>query len=305
MIMESATLDQFAVFAAVAETGSFTAAARRLNRAQSAITYAIQKLEDHSGLVLFDRSTYRPTLTEAGHALLPRARRILDDVADYGLIAKGIAKGLEAEISIAVVPNVPMTPVIAALKAFRETFPAVQIRMSVETSGSEFEALSQGTADLFVGPEFVPLGSQFESKLCWVVDLVAVAAPGHPLARIKGTIAPEALRDHLQLVLSLRASPRDREYGVSSVNRWYLTELETKHMMLLAGLGWGSMPRDRVAADIAAGRLVELKPRLWDGKDQMPRFSIVVAFRRDRALGPAARWIVDAFANQGSSNHRQ
>jgi DNA-binding transcriptional LysR family regulator len=75
--MDALTIDQFAVFAAIAKEGSFAAAARRMNRAQSAITYAIQKLEDQSGVELFDRSSYRPVLTEAGKALLPRALRIL------------------------------------------------------------------------------------------------------------------------------------------------------------------------------------------------------------------------------------
>ena len=71
--MDSLTLDQFAVFAAVVDAGSFAAAARRMNRAQSAITYAIQKLEEQSGVVLFDRAAYRAELTEAGRALLPAA----------------------------------------------------------------------------------------------------------------------------------------------------------------------------------------------------------------------------------------
>ncbi|MQB27834.1 LysR family transcriptional regulator (plasmid) [Agrobacterium radiobacter] len=79
--MDAFTLDQFRIFIAVVEAGSFSAAARRLNRAKSAVTYAVQKLEDQVGTNLFDRSAYRPTLSEAGHILLPKAQRVLDDVA--------------------------------------------------------------------------------------------------------------------------------------------------------------------------------------------------------------------------------
>src|SRR6185312_14844771 len=118
------TLDQFAVFATIVAEGSFAAAARRLNRAQSAITYAIRKLEEQSGVALFDRSAYRPTLTEAGRVLLPRAQRILDDVGAFRLQAETVAQGLEAELSLvteAFIPDV-LSP---ALKDFKATFPQV------------------------------------------------------------------------------------------------------------------------------------------------------------------------------------
>lgn len=66
------TLDQLKVFLAVVETGSFTAAAKRLRRAVSAISYAIATLEQQLGLELFDRQGSRtPALTEAGVAMLP------------------------------------------------------------------------------------------------------------------------------------------------------------------------------------------------------------------------------------------
>jgi DNA-binding transcriptional LysR family regulator len=66
--------------------------------------------------------------------------------------------------------------------------------------------------------------------------------------------------------------------------------------LLLAGVGWCSMPRALVAADLAAGRLVALKPLRWEGSDRMPRFPLVIAHRRDKALGPAARWLVQRLA---------
>src|SRR5690349_3791458 len=140
--MDSLTLDQFAVFAAVVAEGSFAAAARRMNRAQSAITYAIQKLEEQSGVALFDRSAYRPELTEAGRALLPRARRILDDVDDFRLQARGVTEGIEAELSLVVDAFAPdfLAP---ALKDFNEVFPLVQLRLAIEF----FQATAQALED--------------------------------------------------------------------------------------------------------------------------------------------------------------
>jgi DNA-binding transcriptional LysR family regulator len=294
--MDSLTLDQFAVFATVVGEGSFAAAARRLNRAQSAITYAIQKLEEQSGVQLFDRSAYRAELTEAGRALLPRARRILDDVNDFRLQAAGVTQGVEAELSLVVDAFVPDL-LAGVLKEFREAFPLVTLRITVEFFQATRTALLEGTADLVLMAASTPLPAEIERLQCGEVELVAVAAANHPLAKIKGSFAAELLRDHLQLVLSSRTEVLDRrDYGVHAVRHWRIADMNLRHKLLLAGVGWCSMPRQLVEADLAAGRLVELKPSRWEGSDRMPRFPLVIAHRRDNALGPAARWLVQHLA---------
>jgi DNA-binding transcriptional LysR family regulator len=294
--VDSLTLDQFAVFATVVAEGSFAAAARRLNRAQSAITYAIQKLEEQSGVQLFDRTAYRAELTEAGRALLPRARRILDDVGDFRLQAAAVTQGIEAEVSLVVDAFVPdfLAP---ALNDFKAAFPLVQLRLAVEFFQATAQALEEGWADLALMSASMRPPPELEWITCDEIELVAVAAPGHPLAQVKGPLVPELMRDHLQLVLSSRAEVRDRrDYGVHSVSRWRIADMNLRYMLLLAGLGWCSMPRKLVAEDLAAGRLIELKPLRWEGADRMPRFPLVIAHRRDKALGPAARWLVQRLA---------
>jgi DNA-binding transcriptional LysR family regulator len=294
--MDSLTLDQFAVFAAVVAEGSFAAAARRMNRAQSAITYAIQKLEEQSGVLLFDRSAYRPELTEAGRALLPRARRILDDVDDFRLQAAGVTQGVEAELSLVVDAFAPDL-LGCILKEFREVFPLVTLRITVELFQAVRNALLEGAVDLALMAASTPMPPEIERRECAWIELIAVAAASHPLAQIKGRFAPELLRDHLQLVLSSRSEVLDRQdYGVHAVRHWRIADMNLRHKLLLAGVGWCSMPRALVADDLAAGRLVELKPSRWEGGDRMPRFPLVIAHRRDRALGPAARWLVDRLA---------
>src|SRR5271168_2992520 len=94
------TLDQLRVFAMVVETGSFSAAARRLHRAQSAVSYAIGNLEGMLGLDLFDRGYRKPSLTEAGRAVLADARRVGRLVDDLRARASGLNAGLEAEIGL-------------------------------------------------------------------------------------------------------------------------------------------------------------------------------------------------------------
>jgi DNA-binding transcriptional LysR family regulator len=280
----------------VVAEGSFAAAARRMNRAQSAITYAIQKLEEQSGVQLFDRSAYRAELTDAGRALLPRARRILDDVDDFRLQAAGVTQGVEAELSLVVDAFAPdfLAP---ALKEFQDAFPMVQLRLSVEFFQATAQALEEGWADLALMSASRPQAPGLERIQCDEIELVAVAAPQHPLAQIEGRLMPELMRDHLQLVLTSRAEVRERrDYGVHAVRHWRIADMNLRYKLLLAGVGWCSMPRKLVAADLAAGRLIELKVLRWEGSDRMPRFPLVIAHRRDKALGPAARWLIQRLA---------
>ena len=146
--MDALTWTNSTVFAVVVDEGSFAAAARRLNRAQSAITYAIQKLEDQSGTALFDRTAYRPTLTDAGKELLPRIRRILADVDDYRLHARQMVMGLEEELRLAVHPYTPAHLLSSVLRDFHDTFPSVRIAASLSTKKAAFESLAQGKSDL-------------------------------------------------------------------------------------------------------------------------------------------------------------
>ena len=94
--MNGLSADQVAVFLAVVEHGTFAGAAKALRRAQSAVTYAIKRLEEAVGEPLFDRTEYRPTLTPAGRALLPNARRIADAVSAFQARAASLSQGLEA-----------------------------------------------------------------------------------------------------------------------------------------------------------------------------------------------------------------
>ncbi|MBE7216842.1 MAG: LysR family transcriptional regulator [Caulobacteraceae bacterium] len=289
-------LDQLRVFATVEETGSFSAAARVLGRAQSAVTYAIQELEADLRTPLFDRSGYRPVLSPAGRALLPRARRVLREAQALQVQADGLAGGLEASISLVVDAAFPMATLTAALIAFQEAFPSVATHMHVESLGAGADMVMAGEADLgLVVAPFAP-PDRLELAPAGALELAPVCAPAHPLAlRQRADPQPiplEAAQDHLQLVLSDRSPrTRDQEHGVVATTTWRLADLGAKHAMLRAGLGWGSLPRHLAEDDLRSGRLVELRLARWPVTERLPRLDLLVARLPDRAPGPAARWL--------------
>jgi DNA-binding transcriptional LysR family regulator len=293
MIMDAPSLSQLEVFLAVVEAGSFSAAARALGRAQSAVTYSIQKLEEDAGVELFDRSAYRPTLSEAGQVLLPRAQRIVEDVAAFRSQAKGMADGLEPEISLVVEAMFPMCLLLRALTDFQAKFPTVETRVRVETMGAAVEALLDGHADIGLVVNFADRMEELVGSQVTEVELVAVASPTHPLAGMNGPLDDDALSEHLQLVLTDRSDlTRGRDKGVVGLRTWRLADLGAKHAMLLAGLGWGSMPRHMVAEDLATGRLVDLRALRWDGRNRMPRLPVMAVRRKAATLGPAGAWLL-------------
>ena len=295
--MQAITVDQLRVFLRVAETGSFSAAARSLHRAQSAVTYAVQKLEEQVGAPLFDRSGYRPVPNDAGRALLPRAIRILEELAAFGSQASAISGGLEPELALVVDSLFPTPALVAALRDFGGEFPAVTLRLGVESLGATAQAVMAGEADLGVALDFAAAMADLHTTPIGEIELVPVAAPGHPLARTKGRVPPDALRDELQLVLTDRSTlTRGKDFSVFSTRTWRLADLGARHEMLLAGLGWGSMPIHMVEDDLAAGRLARLDIRRPDGLKTLPRPGVVLARRKDKVLGPAGAWLARRLA---------
>lgn len=288
------SLDQFHVFAAVVDCGGFAAAARKLGRAQSAVTYAIRGLEEQTGLVLFDRSHYRPQLTDAGRALLPRARRLLDELEDFQQQADGFAHGVEAALSIVVNNFTDPAPVIRALDAMRQVFPSVRVRIAQKPFGEDIDMLRAGEAQLGVIAAIAPLGSEFESRFISEQSLVAVAAPSHALAAMEAPIGVAALRRHLQVVWT-RAIGRAEldDLGVHALDSWRVTELDMKLRLIREGVGWGSLPSHLVQDDLANGRLRELQVESWEGRDRMPSFPTSVVRVAKAVLGPAARFLME------------
>ena len=138
------TLDQLQVFVAVAETGSFSAAARRLNRSQSVVSYTIANLEAQLELQLFERGgTREPRLTEAGTAMLEDARRMVSVLQSMRSRAEGLKHGLEAEVAVAVDVSLPSPVLTCVLKAFQTAVsdgqPAPACRGARDGLGSRFE----------------------------------------------------------------------------------------------------------------------------------------------------------------------
>ena len=143
------SLDQLRVFLTVVETGSFAAAGRRLMRATSAVSYSIANLEQQLGVTLFDRdSTRKPTLTEAGIAVLTEAQTVSVGVDNLRAKVSGLTAGLEAELGLVVDVMLPTSRLVDALQAFEAELPTVTLRLYIEALGAVFQLVESRVADI-------------------------------------------------------------------------------------------------------------------------------------------------------------
>ncbi len=284
------SLDQLRIFLAVAEEGSFGAAARKMGRAVSAVSYGISQMEAQLGITLFEREgSRRPVLTEAGKGLLVEAKAVADGIDTLLAKTQSLHAGLESEVSLVVDVMLPGEVTATVLRRFRTMFPTTALRLQVEALGAVAACLLDGAADLAIGGPVLAGHEELERQAIGRVELVPVAAPDHPLAR--SGVKPGESRKHLQLVLSDRSPLTEgREFSVLSPQSWRLADLGAKHALLKEGIGWGNMPRHTIAADLVEGRLCQLDLPERPGAD----YTLSALWRRDARPRTAASWLIDA-----------
>jgi len=289
-MLDGVSLDQLRTFIAAADQGSFSAAARKLGRAQSVVSQTLANLERQIGVVLFDRSGRVPVLTEQGRALIADARIVAGSVDLFKARAKGLAGGLEPELSVVADVMFPMCVLTAAVTDFQREFPETPLRLYVEALGAVVQPVLDGRCSLGVMAALPIEFPQLSRERLLAVHMVTVASPRHPLAAWAGPIPAAELAKHIQLVLTDRSTvTQGRDFGVVASRTWRLSDLGAKHIFLREGLGWGGMPRDRVESDIATGTLVQLT--IQDAPPLvMPMWA---TYRTDAPPGPAGRWLID------------
>lgn len=292
------SIDQLRIFLAVVEEGSFGGAAREMGRAVSAISYGIAQMEAQLGVRLFEREgSRRPVLTEAGAGLLAETRAVAEKVDALLAKTRSLHAGLESAVGLVVDVMVPGEVTAAVLREFRDVFPTCAVTLNIEGLGAVAACLLDEDADLAIGGPVIADHGALERDAVGEVELVPVAAPGHPLAALsrEGRAAPGESRRHLQLVLADRSTLTEgREFSVLSPLTWRLGDLGAKHTLLREGLGWGNMPRAMVADDLDAGRLVALD---LPEKPGTP-YGLSALWRRGARNGPATRWLINAFRDR-------
>jgi len=291
-MLDGVSLDQLRTFIAAADEGNFSAAGRRLRRAQSVVSQTLANLEGQIGVKLFDRRGRVPTLTDQGDALLALARAVASEVDLFKARAKGLASGLETELSLVVDAMFPVAVLVSAVAAFQVQFPAIPLRLYVEM----WEAVANPVLDRRCAIGLMgclpPAPPQLSRERLLTVRAIKVVSPQHPLATHRAPIPTTVLGEHIQLVhADLSSVRRAGRLGLLSPRVWRLCDLAAKHHFLRAGFGFGIMPKHMVETDLASGALVEI--RVEDDPPEGHVIAMSAVYLTESPLGPAGRWFID------------
>lgn len=290
--LDSLTLDQIRLFVCVVDEGSFSAAARKLRRAQSAVSYGIGNLETHLGVLLFNRSTRRPTLTTNGEGLLADAKQVLHGVNQLGARAAAVSSGLELEVRLAVSAICPTELLIAMGRAFQKKYPQVSLRVQTEVMEAVPALVLDGTCHLGISGPFALNESELERRFLTHIHMVPVAGPGHALAQKRAALTRAEVHTEVQIVITQRSRTSQNEaQSVFSATTWHVADAATKLELIRAGLGWGFLPMHLVHGDIEQGRLARLElAQQGPAAVEIPLAGIT---RSGFPPGPAGRWLLD------------
>ncbi len=253
-------LDQLTVFETIADVGTFSAAAKKLNRTVSAVGYTIGQLEEHLGLTLFDRSSYRPTLTDEGKAILRDANMIARRIERLSARADALKSNSAVNATILIDSVFPREPLAKALALFSEEHPEVQLTIletPVDRIAGRLEA-GDAHIGLLALNDMLPM-RRFDGRQIALRGAFPVVAPDHPLAQIKDPFPLSEFDNHRQIILSSEAVDEGRyNYHVHVTDLWAVNTVALVLDLVREGVGWAFMTRDAVANDLETGRLVAL-----------------------------------------------
>jgi len=289
-MIDGVTLDQLRTFIAAVDQGSFSAAGRKLRRAQSVVSQTLANLEAQLGVKLFDRSARYPRLTDEGRSLLVDVRSVADNVDEFKARARAMREGLEPELSVAMDVMYPMVALTRAAAHSRKTYPHTPLRLYVEALGGVIKPVLDRNCSIGVIGSLPIVPDELQSEPLLSIPMATVVSPSHPLAKVRRVVPLSAVAKHVQLVLTDRtALSQGRDFGVLSPLNWRLADLGAKHAFLKAGLGWGHMPLHMVKADVDSGALVKIRV---EGIAHTAAIPMSVVFRKDAPPGPAGRGFI-------------
>lgn len=273
------SLEQWRALIAVVDAGGYAQAADAMHKSQSAVTYAVQKLEAVLGVKAFEIKGRRAVLTATGQLLYRRAQSLLEEAGGLEKTARSLSAGWEPEIRLAVEALFPTWLILDCLASFGKEAPDTRIELIESVISGTQEALLEGRADLAIAGA-VPAG--FVGDPLMRLRLVLAASPQHPLHKLKRKVTLKDLRAHRQLVVRETGGDRSTRTSVEATQRWTVSNMSTSIIAARSGHGYAWLPEYKIRDELEAGTLKPLPLR--EGGERYVELYLVYADRD--AAGP-------------------
>lgn len=259
-------LQRMAMFVAVVDCGSFTAAAVALAQTKAVVSFNVRQLESELGVTLLLRSTRRLTLTDAGTVFYQRGVGLLKAAENLQDEVRASHAGLSGELRITTTPEYGTRAIVPALAEFSQLHPALRVR---HVSSSHHADLISERFDVAIRLGTLA-DSRYRAALISRFAILPVAAPAwlaqHPLTTLEELAQAEwIIHERLQTPLRWQLSGRDRkaiDFEIKKTPRLSADSANALMAFALAGSGVALLPEWLVASALAEGRLVHLLPEL-------------------------------------------
>ncbi|MGA1007539.1 MAG: LysR family transcriptional regulator [Sedimenticolaceae bacterium] len=247
-------LSALQAFVAVAQNASFSHAAEQLFVSQSAISKRIAQLETDIKAQLFDRIGRKVALTEAGHALLPRAQRLLNDAKELQRVVADLQGDIAGKLTMGTSHHIGLHRLPDPLRQFTQLHPNVELDIQFMDSEEACHAVEVGELELAIVTLPPTPRERLSLTTIWHDPLVFVAAKDHALCHQKSSLAD--LAEHSAVLPSTHTYTRGilesllRNEGLALNVAMETNYLETLRMLVSTGLGWSLLPKTLIADDI-------------------------------------------------------
>jgi DNA-binding transcriptional LysR family regulator len=277
------SLEQWRALRAVVEAGGYAQAALALHKSQSAITYAVQKIESQLKIRLFELKGRKAQLTDGGEVLYARAKALLEEATSLEGAARFLAQGWESELKLAVEIIFPTWLLLKCFAQFALERPATRLELYETVLSGTQEALTKHRMDLAICSA-VPAG--FSGDVLMPIRFVLAAHPEHPLHKLKRKLTMQDLRKHRHLVIRDSGSQRSRDVPwLAARQRWTVSHKATQIHAAGLGLGFAWFAEDTIRSELEQGLLKPLPMR--EGGVRVEQLYLVYADRD--CTGPGAQ----------------
>jgi DNA-binding transcriptional LysR family regulator len=280
------TLEQWRALQAVVDAGGYAQAAEILHKSQSAVTYAVQKMESLLGVKVFEVVGRKAHLTPTGEVLYRRAKALLDEAGALEGAAGSLAAGWEPELRLAVEIIFPTWLLLQCFARFAEERPQTRIELYETVLSGTDEALLQRRVELAITSQ-IPAG--FVGDPLMRLRFIAAAHPEHPLHQLGRELSLQDLRKHRHIIIRDSGSQRRAGSWLGAEQSWMVSSKATSIHAACMGMGFAWYPEETVRGELERGALKPLPLR--EGAERWAELYLVYA-DRDYA-GPGTRRLAE------------
>ncbi|WP_163936066.1 LysR family transcriptional regulator [Paraferrimonas sp. SM1919] len=252
------SLEQLEAFVTAVETGSFSAAARKLGKAQSSVSGLINNLEIDTGFELFDRSKRSPTLTKEGLALLNDIKSVTKSHNNLLRRIDNMIEDVETEISFAYDEfALPEAYLLKLLEEFDQEFENTSLLLLCSSHNQASTLLKQGKVDIALSLSKDDYPEEFAFKGVAHSHYCTVVSKNHPLAKLN-SVSPTDLSQYRHIRVTDSDTGFRRFDSQLSSKIWYSNSAAMLLHSVQAGLGWADLPLTLIETQLKSGELVRL-----------------------------------------------